>query len=82
MRAGTTLEATFPTLTTTPECECCGESFVDPVALVLVADAVRLYNGELERRELERTAEIADTLARHRATLDELKRQRGAQPPA
>lgn len=72
-----TLEALFPTLVMTPACECCGESFVDPVALALVGDAVRVYNGEVERRELERSAAIVDTLARQRETLDELKRARG-----
>lgn len=72
----------FPTLTTTPACECCGESFVDPVALTLVADAVRVYNLELERLELERRQAFDETLARHRGMLDELKRQRGGREPA
>lgn len=64
----------FPTLTTTPACSCCDESFVDPVALVLVADAVRVYNGELELAELARRASVDSALARHRAILDDLKR--------
>lgn len=71
----------FPTLTTAT-CECCDETFVDPVALALVADAVRVYNDEVESREFERAAAIADTFARQRATLDALKHDRGGQPPA
>lgn len=64
---GLTLSQAFPTLTAV-KCDCCGETFVDEVGLMLVSSAVVAYRDELiEQKARERHAWEQAEVATQRA---------------
>ena len=67
----------FPNLTSS-RCECCDETLVDNVGLVVVCDAVRAFNDELDLRREEREDALEEAGERHRRMLADIKAGRRA----
>lgn len=67
----------YPTLTEVP-CDCCGETLIDPVGLVIVCDAVRAYRIGVENRQHDEAAAWREAHEKAAAAMEAARAARGS----